>query len=83
MIIEVYGRDNCPYCTMAKDLLNKKGLQYTEHVVGSTMSREQFFEKFPHAKTVPQITINGVLIGGYDKLTEWMNDYDQSKFLAG
>lgn len=83
MNIEIYGRPGCSYCNMAKDLLNKKGLHYTEHVVGSTMTREEFFEKFPEAKTVPQITIDGRLIGGYDKLTEWMNDYDNSKFLAG
>lgn len=83
MKIDIYGRPNCSFCSMAKDLLNKKGLQYTEHVVGSDMTREQFFEMFPGARTVPQITIDGRLIGGYDKLTEWMNSYDNSKFLAG
>ena len=28
-------------------------------------TREQMFEKFPSARTFPQITINGELIGGY------------------
>ena len=83
MNIEVYGRADCVYCNMAKDLLNKKGLQYTEHVVGSTITREAFLTKFPGVRTVPQITIDGQLVGGYDKLTEWMKNYDHSKFLAG
>ena len=83
MNIEVYGKPDCPFCSLAKDLLNRKGLHYSEHVAGSDMTREEFFEKFPGARTVPQITIDGRLIGGYDKLTEWMNSYDNSKFLAG
>ena len=28
-------------------------------------TREQMFEKFPSARTFPQITVNGELIGGY------------------
>ena len=28
-------------------------------------TREQMFEKFPSARTFPQITINGELVGGY------------------
>lgn len=83
MKIDVYSRHNCSYCTMAKDLLNKRGLQYQEHMVGLDMTREQFFEQFPGVRTVPQIAVDGVLVGGYEKLTEWVKSYDQSKFLAG
>ena len=28
-------------------------------------TREELFEKFPSARTFPQITVNGELIGGY------------------
>ena len=28
-------------------------------------TREQMFEKFPSARTFPQITVNGELVGGY------------------
>jgi glutaredoxin 3 len=44
---------------------------YNEHVVGSDLTREQFLELFPNARTVPQIVINGKLIGGYDNLVEY------------
>lgn len=82
MKIEVYSKDNCPYCTMAKELLQNKGLQYEEHVVGSTISRNDFLEKFPGVKTVPQILVNGQRIGGYDKLTEWVKLHDSGYFLT-
>ena len=40
-------------------------------------TREELFEKFPTARTFPQITVDGEAIGGYDnfvKLLENRND---------
>ena len=38
-----------------------------------------FFEKFPNAKTFPQIILNGEKIGGYHELEKWfeMNTFDE------
>lgn len=72
MKIDVYSKPGCGYCDMAKDALSKRGLQYTEHVVGSTISREDFIKKFHGVKTVPQITIDEKHVGGYTDLVEWM-----------
>ena len=40
---------------------------------------EDFFEKFPNAKTFPQIILNGEKIGGYHELEKWfeMNTFDE------
>ena len=42
-------------------------------------SREESFQKFPNAKTFPQIIINGKKIGGYHELEKWfeMNLFDE------
>ena len=42
-------------------------------------TREDFFEKFPNAKTFPQIILNGEKIGGYHELEKWfeMNTFDE------
>lgn len=80
---EIYSRPNCPYCDMAKDVFKKLGVQYEEKVVGSDISREDFFEKFPGVKTVPQIIVGGNHIGGHSDLLEWMKDNDLRNFLAG
>ena len=42
-------------------------------------SREDFFKKFPEAKTFPQIIINNKNIGGYFELTKWLeqNSFDE------
>jgi len=70
MKIEVYSKDLCPYCDAAKSLLERKGYEYSEIKVGRDITREEFLEMFPGVRTVPQIIIDNVRIGGYDKLTE-------------
>ena len=66
----VYSKPNCPNCTQAKALLSSKGIEYTEIVIGSDITREEFFSVFPEARTVPQIILDEKHIGGYQELTK-------------
>ena len=70
----IYTKENCPYCVKAKTLFNIKRIDYTEVHIGSDITREDFISLFPEQKTVPLIIIDGVKIGGYDKLTEWFDN---------
>lgn len=69
-MITVYTKDNCPYCIKAKALLKGYGLEYTEMNIGKDISREEFLESFPSARTVPQIVMDGELIGGFEELAK-------------
>lgn len=80
---EIYSKPNCPYCDAAKAVFRANDVHFYEYVVGMDVSREEFFEKFPSAKTVPQIVINGHHVGGYTDLTEWMKTNDLRNLLAG
>jgi glutaredoxin len=42
-------------------------------MVGVNATREELLEAAPNARTVPQILINGNLIGGYDDLVKNWN----------
>jgi glutaredoxin 3 len=67
--IVVYSKDHCPYCDQAKAWLGSKGFAFTEHKVGHNgFTRENLLEAVPTARTVPQIIIDGNLIGGWDDL---------------
>ena len=67
--VEVYSTTYCPYCVRAKQLLDAKDVDYTEiDVTGDEAARSALVEKSGGRKTVPQIFINGVSIGGYDDL---------------
>lgn len=73
-MIEIYGKPQCPFCDKAKMLCETRGLKYTYKSLGSDYSREELLEMFPGARTVPQIKVNGVAIGGYDKLGPYLEE---------
>jgi len=64
----IYSKDNCPYCDSAKILLKSKQIEYTEFNVGRDITRDEFLEQFPNARTVPQIYLDDEYVGGYDQL---------------
>ena len=64
-MIEIYGKDNCPYCDKAKALCERKGLDYQYKLLSFDFTREEMFTMFPTARTFPQIKIDGEAIGGY------------------
>jgi len=66
--IIIYTSNLCPYCTMAKRLLTAKGAEYTELNVDSTAGlREEMMLKTKR-RTVPQIYIGELHVGGFDEL---------------
>ena len=67
-MIEIYGKQQCPYCDMAKNLCEQKGVEYTYKSFGTDFTREEMVELFPTARTFPQIIVDGDKIGGYNEL---------------
>ena len=64
----VWSKYHCPYCDQAKDLLDLHGITYEERRIGDGYTRGDLLESVPTAKTVPQIFLDGELIGGYTEL---------------
>ena len=67
-MITIYGKPRCPFCDRAKMRLSKYNPQI--FMLDKDFTREEFFQKFPNAKTFPQIFIDGKSIGGYQQLEE-------------
>ena len=64
----VWSKDHCPFCDQAKNLLKLKGIEYEERNINYNWTREQLLEAVPDARTVPQIFLDGKLIGGFTEL---------------
>jgi len=64
-MIVIYGGHNCGWCVRAKELAQKYELCYVYKEASEF--KEEFKNKFPDAKTVPQILWHGKHIGGYDE----------------
>lgn len=69
-MITIYGKESCGYCTMAKTLCESKGLEYNYLTLGEDYAADEFYEKFPDARTFPQIMIDDEAIGGFNELRE-------------
>ena len=77
MDVEIYSKPNCVFCEKAKMRLQKQNPKI--QMLDKDYNREDFFKKFPNARTFPQIIINGNNIGGYAELKRWLeqNSFDE------
>ncbi len=67
--VEIYTQWGCPYCVRAKALLDAKHVSYTEY--DTTMDhkkRAEMVARKPDARTVPQVFVNDVALGGSDDI---------------
>jgi glutaredoxin 3 len=82
--VELYTTPFCPYCVSAKDLLRRKGVEFTEiNVAGAPDLRAQMVERANGRTTVPQIFIGPTHVGGCDDLYELDEAGKLDPLLAG
>ncbi|MEN9220484.1 MAG: glutaredoxin 3 [Thermostichales cyanobacterium GMQP_bins_62] len=68
-MVEIYTWRSCPFCLRAKQLLDRKGVIYTEYAIdGDEAARQAMAKRANGRRTLPQIFINNVHIGGCDDL---------------
>ena len=78
MHIQIYSKTQCPYCDAALRLAEQithetAGYTYNKYMLDEDFNREQLLEKFPTARTFPQITIDGESIGGYTEFKDYIH----------
>jgi glutaredoxin 3 len=67
--VEIYTTTYCPYCSRAKALLKSKGVDFEEiDVTADAELRAVMTRRTGGRYTVPEIFVNGAIIGGYDEL---------------
>lgn len=81
----VYGKDNCPYCVAAVELLNSMGVayEYKNAIEYIELEPLKTYKEAGRLKTnntgsitVPIIFENNFYIGGYDELYVYINGVD-------
>jgi glutaredoxin 3 len=73
MKVVVWSKYHCPYCDQAKALLGQRDIAFEERKIGDGYSREELLEAVPTARSVPQIIIDDVVIGGFTELKAYLN----------
>ena len=64
--VVVYTSNTCPYCTLAKNYLEEKGMQYIEKKIQTDKVARQELMSMGHMG-VPVLVIDGEEIVGFDK----------------
>ena len=67
-MVVIYTRGWCMYCVRAKRLLDDLGVQYQEISVDGDASALQDMMEKSQRRTVPQIWIGALHVGGCDEL---------------
>ena len=80
MHIEIYSKEQCPYCDMAVRKAEAMSLNTTsfgeeiesnitfnKYMLNVDFDRNKLLDWFPDARTFPQIKIDGKIIGGWDQ----------------
>lgn len=68
--VTLFTKEGCPYCARAKGALTEHGLEFEEIVVGKDVTSRSLLA-VAGATTVPQVFIDGRLVGGSDDLAEY------------
>jgi len=67
--VTIYTTSSCVFCLRAKDYLKAKGVPYQEvDVTGDDAARARLVERSNGQRTVPQIFVGEVHVGGYTDL---------------
>jgi glutaredoxin len=70
----VWSKYDCPYCDQAKALLKNKGIEFEEKKIGDGYTKEDLLEAVPTARSVPQIFLDGELVGGFTELKKKLTE---------
>lgn len=82
--VVMYSTAICPYCVMAERLLRSKGIQQIEKIrVDLDPERRQEMMERTNRRTVPQIYVGDIHLGGYDDLAALDRAGKLDELLAG
>ena len=76
MEVKIYTKTNCPFCDLAKSWFGANNIPFTQITLDDDEKRAKFYNDVnknillieEHVRTVPQIFVGDVHIGGYDNL---------------
>ena len=81
--VQVYSKENCPYCVRAKSLLVRKGVPYEEIDVENDDAKRAWLVEATGQRTVPQIFVDGRSLGGYTDIEALDRQGELDRILRG
>lgn len=70
--VSLFAKVGCPFCARAKEMLQERGIEYEEIVLGQDATTRSL-RAMTGAMTVPQVFIDGKLVGGSEALEAYLS----------
>jgi glutaredoxin len=70
--IEIITREDCTFCHKAKEILRHNNVEFAEKYIGLDIARDEVLETYPECKVLPVVVVDGVCIGGYTDLLDYL-----------
>jgi glutaredoxin 3 len=80
--VVVYLTPWCPFCQMARRLLDARGIQYEPIDVSGNRAARAWLQMASGQHTVPQVFVHGKSIGGYTELAALERSGELARMLA-
>ena len=74
--VAILTREGCSFCAQAKKMLSEAGIDYAEIALPHTI-RSKALGAIARAQTVPQVFVDGELIGGSEALQKFLAERDR------
>ena len=74
MNFTVYSKNDCPYCTKVKQVLELTKQPFVVYTLDEDFTREQFYAEFGEGSTFPQVIVNDQHIGGCTDTVQYLKE---------
>tara|TARA_Y100000004_G_scaffold133288_1_gene150566 strand:- start:321 stop:569 length:249 start_codon:yes stop_codon:yes gene_type:complete len=79
-MFKIFTKDNCSWCTKAKEILKENNIEYKEHNIDEDHTSKMVLKSL-RLKTVPQIWNDDLHLGGYRQLESWIGENYDSNYI--
>jgi|TARA_R100001509_G_C4769835_1_gene182634 glutaredoxin len=79
-MFKIFTKDNCSWCTKAKEILKENNIKYKEHNIDEDYTSKMVLKAL-RLKTVPQIWNDDLHLGGYRQLESWIGENYDSNYI--
>jgi len=70
----VYSKENCPFCSKIKKVLELTDSQFVVYTLNEDFSKDEFYSIFGNGSTFPQVMYEDTKIGGCVETIKYLKE---------
>ena len=74
MKFTVYSKNNCPYCSKVKKVLELIEADFVVYDLDDHFTKDEFYSEFGKGSTFPQVIVNDEHIGGCTDTIKYLKE---------